>query len=276
MKKFFAVLLVAALCLTMGVSALAETRLEKIQSAGEIHLATSPDFAPNEFIDDTKSGQDQYVGSDIELAKYIAEKLGVKLVIDAMDFAAVQAAVTTGTTDMAIAGFAYTAERAEAAQPSIFFNITEDEDNKNQGLLVLKENADQFTKAEDFAGKKVATQNASLQYQLTTTQLPDAKIELVADLGTAVVMLTSGKVDAVAVDADNGDLFCHNYDEVTMSDFYFEYSSEGNILLVPKGETDLIDAINAVLEEVNEQGLYAQWREEATELAKTLGLEVDG
>ena len=97
-----------------------------------------------------------------------------------------------------------------------------------------------------------------------------------ADLGTAVVMLTSGKVDAVAVDADNGDLFCHNYDEVTMSDFYFEYSSEGNILLVPKGETELIDAINAVLEEVNEQGLYAQWREEATELAKTLGLEVDG
>ena len=193
-----------------------------------------------------------------------------------MDFAAVQAAVTTGTTDMAIAGFAYTEERAEAAQPSIFFNITEDEDNKNQGLLVLKENADQFTKAEDFAGKKVATQNASLQYQLTTTQLPDAKIELVADLGTAVVMLTSGKVDAVAVDADNGDLFCHNYDEVTMSDFYFEYSSEGNILLVPKGETDLIDAINEVLEEVNELGLYAQWREEATELAKTLGLEVDG
>ena len=51
---------------------------------------------------------------------------------------------------------------------------------------------------------------------------------------------------------------------------------EGNILLVPKGETELIDAINAVLEEVNEQGLYAQWREEATELAKTQGLEVDG
>ena len=42
------------------------------------------------------------------------------------------------------------------------------------------------------------------------------------------------------------------------------------------GIPELIDAINAVLEEVNEQGLYAQWREEATELAKTLGLEVDG
>ena len=274
MKKFIATLLAAALTLTMCASALAESRLDKILEAGEIHMATSPDFAPSEFIDDSKTGQDQYVGSDIELGKYIAEKLGVKLVIDAMDFSAVQAAVTTGSTDMAISGFAYTEERAQAAEMSAFYNI--DDDGKGQGLLVLKENADQFTKAEDFAGKKVATQNASLQYQLTTTQLPDAKIELVADLGTAVVMLTSGKVDAVAVDADNGDLFCHNYDEVTMSDFYFEYSSEGNILLVPKGETDLIDAINAVLEEVNEQGLYAQWREEATELAKNLGLEVDG
>ncbi|MDO4356029.1 MAG: transporter substrate-binding domain-containing protein [Clostridia bacterium] len=275
MKKFIAALLAAALCLTMCASALAETRLEKILASGEIHMATSPDFAPNEFIDDSKTGQDQYVGSDIELAKYIAEKLGVKLVVDAMDFSAVQAAVTTGNTDMAIAGFAYTEERAEACGTSTFYNMSNKEDGKNQGLLVLKENADQYTKAEDFSGKKVATQNASLQYQLTTTQLPEAQVELVSDLGTAVMMLTSGKVDAVAVDADNGDLFCHNYDEVAMSEFYFDYSSDGNILLVTKGEDDLLAAINEILDEVNEQGLYQQWREEATELAKSLGLEVD-
>lgn len=275
MKKIIAVLLATALCLTMCATALAETRLEKILASGEIHMATSPDFAPNEFIDDSKTGQDQYVGSDIELAKYIAEKLGVSLVIDAMDFSAVQAAVTTGNTDIAIAGFAYTEERAEACGISTFFNISNKEDGKNQGLLVLKDNADQYATAEDFTGKKIATQNASLQYQLTSTQLPEAEIELVADLGTAVMMLTSGKVDAVAVDADNGDLFCNNYDEVAMAEFYFDYSSDGNVLLVTKGEDDLLDAINEILEEVNELGLYEQWRAEATELAKNLGLEVD-
>lgn len=273
MKKFIAALLAAALCLTMCASALAETRLEKILASGEIHMATSPDFAPNEFIDDSKTGQDQYVGSDIELAKYIAEKLGVKLVVDAMDFSAVQAAVTTGNTDMAISGFAYTEERAEACGISTFYNI--DSDGKGQGLLVLKEKADQFTKPEDFAGKTVATQNGSLQYKLTTAQLPDAKIELIADLGTAVMMLVNGKVDAVAVAGGNGEVFSNNYPEVCMSEFMFEYESEGSVMLVPKGEDELLDAINEILNEVNELGLYKQWNEEATELAKSLGVDVN-
>ena len=68
-------------------------------------LATSPDFAPLEF-EDLSSGEAQYVGSDIELAKYIAEKLGVELEISAMDFSAVQAAIPSGQADIAISGFA--------------------------------------------------------------------------------------------------------------------------------------------------------------------------
>ena len=57
--------------------------LDKIQERGELIVGTSPDFPPNEFIDSTKTGQAQYVGSDIELAKYIAKKMGVKLTIKA-------------------------------------------------------------------------------------------------------------------------------------------------------------------------------------------------
>ena len=49
--------------------------LDKIQERGELIVGTSPDFPPNEFIDSTKTGQAQYVGSDIELAKYIAKKI---------------------------------------------------------------------------------------------------------------------------------------------------------------------------------------------------------
>ena len=73
MKKFVATLLAMVLCMTICSAALAETRLDKILEAGEIHMATSPDFAPNEFIDDSKTGQDMYVGADIDLGKYIAE-----------------------------------------------------------------------------------------------------------------------------------------------------------------------------------------------------------
>lgn len=274
MKKIIATLLAVALTMTLCASALAESRLDKILAAGEIHLATSPDFAPSEFIDDSKTGQDQYVGSDIELAKFIAQELGVKLVIDAMDFTAVQASASMGTTDMAISGFAYTEERAEACGMSIFYGT--DDDSKGQGLLVLKENADQYQTAEDFAGKTIATQNGSLQYKLATAQLPsDIKIELIGDLGTAVLMLINGKVDAVAVAGGNGEVFANNYTEVAMAPFMFEYVSEGNVILMPKGEDELINAINEILEKVNEQGLYKQWSDEATELAKSLGIEVN-
>ena len=60
--------------------------LEKVQDAGVLKVAVSPDFAPYEFMDPSKSGQDTYVGADIEMIKYIAEKLGVKMEILAMDF----------------------------------------------------------------------------------------------------------------------------------------------------------------------------------------------
>ena len=43
-------------------------------TAGSLTVAISPDFAPMEFVDVSKSGQDQYVGFDVTLAKYIAEK----------------------------------------------------------------------------------------------------------------------------------------------------------------------------------------------------------
>ena len=101
------------------------------------------------------------------------------------------------------------------------------------------------------------------------------KVKLITNLNDAIMMLVTGKVDAVAVDADNGALFAGNYDSIAMADFHFDYSSEGNVLAVTKGETELIEAINKILDEVNEKGLYKQWKDDATELAKSLGIDVN-
>ncbi len=141
---------------------------------------------------------------------------------------------------------------------------------------MLKEKTGDYTTAEAFSGKTIATQNASLQYNLVTSQLPaDVKVKLITNLNDAIMMLVTGKVDAVAVDADNGALFAGNYDSIAMADFHFDYSSEGNVLAVTKGETELIEAINKILDEVNEKGLYKQWKDDATELAKSLGIDVN-
>ena len=273
MKKLFCAALAAAMLMaTMSGCGSSQNRLEKILESGKLVLATSPDFAPLEF-EDLSSGEAQYVGSDIELAKYIAEKLGVELEISAMDFSAVQAAIPSGQADIAISGFARTEERAQNMELSTPFNITED---GGQTVLVLKGEGANYTTAEDFSGLQIGAQNGSLQYNLVSEQLPDdVEIVPVGSLNDGVLMLETGKIDALASDLSNAELLLESHDGIETTDFMFEYSSEGNVAAVKKGETELIEAVNEIIEEVNELGLYDQWKEEATELAKSLGLEVN-
>lgn len=110
--------------------------LDKIQERGELIVGTSPDFPPNEFIDSTKTGQAQYVGSDIELAKYIAKKMGVKLTIKAASFDTVLANLQTEEIDLAITGLAYTPARAQQMEMSIGYNMTED--TGGQAVIIAK------------------------------------------------------------------------------------------------------------------------------------------
>ena len=273
MKKLFCAALGAAMLMAaMSGCGSSQNRLEKIKESGKLVLATSPDFAPLEF-EDLSSGEAQYVGSDIELAKYIAEKLGVELEISAMDFSAVQAAIPSGQADIAISGFAKTEERAQNMELSTPFNITED---GGQTVLVAKGQGANYTAAEDFSGLQIGAQNGSLQYNLVSSQLPeDVEIVPVGSLNDGVLMLETGKIDALASDLSNAELLLESHDGIETTDFMFEYSSEGNVAAVKKGETELIEAVNEIIEEVNELGLYDQWKEEATELAKSLGLEVN-
>ena len=134
MKKLFAMLL--ALVMTMGLMACGAqptaandtdgdaagedaavtepaNALEKIKADGVLTVALSPDFSPMEFVDSSKTGQEQYVGFDITLAKYIAENLGVELVIEPMGFDASQTAVYTGSVPMSISGYSWTEESPE-------------------------------------------------------------------------------------------------------------------------------------------------------------------
>lgn len=273
MKKLFCAALAAAMLMaTMSGCGSSQNRLEKILESGKLVLATSPDFAPLEF-EDLSSGEAQYVGSDIELAKYIAEKLGVELEISAMDFSAVQAAIPSGQADIAISGFAKTEERAQNMELSTPFNITED---GGQTVLVAKGQGANYTAAEDFSGLQIGAQNGSLQYNLVSSQLPDdVEIVPVGSLNDGVLMLETGKIDALASDLSNAELLLESHDGIETTDFMFEYSSEGNVAAVKKGETELIEAVNEIIDEVNELGLYEQWKDEATELAKSLGLEVN-
>lgn len=243
--------------------------LEKIKADGVLTVATSPDFSPMEFVDSSKSGQDQYVGFDVSLAKYIAQELGVELVIEPMGFDACQTAVYTGSVPMSLSGYSYTDERAENYELSDYYYAGENE--TEQVLLLRSEDASKYTKPEDFSGLDVGAQNASLQMNLVTSQLPDANPIPIGDITVGVMELKSGNIEAMAVAIGNANMIIAANPELVMCDWQFEVDeeSENNLILITKGETELLEAVNEILAKAYDAGLYGEWYEEAVKLGES-------
>ena len=116
------------------------------------------------------------------------------------------------------------------------------------------------------------TQSGTVQEQNVLTQLPDSEPVTFDIIQNAVLALDSGKVDAVSVSIANGEMFVSTNPKLAVSTVQFDNSQNGNVIGFPKGETELVDAVNKIIDEVLEQGLYDQWLEEATVEAENLGL----
>lgn len=234
-----------------------------------LKVALSPDFAPMEFVDTTKSGQDAYVGFDVSLAKFIASEMGMELEIMPMSFNACQVAVETGSVDMGISGFSYTKERAENYNLSDFYYAGDNE--SDQVIITTKANEGKFPTAESFSGKKVGAQNASLQLDLCKDQLPaDCEIVEIGDLTTAFLQLKNGDFDALAVSKGQGEVFiANNPDDVAQSgfEFYVDPQQVANLILMQKGNDELTAKVNEILAKAYDAGYYNEWYEEAMALA---------
>lgn len=271
MKKLvcllLAVLTVFALCACGGSGE--KSALQEIKDSGVLTVALSPDFSPMEFVDSSKSGQEQYVGFDVMLAQFIAEELGVKLEIQAMSFDACQTAVSTASVPMSISGFSWTEERAENFELSDYYYAGENE--TEQVLLIRKADSDKYKSAEDFDGVDVGAQNASLQMMMVTEQLPNAKAYTIGDIGVGVLELQSGNIEALAVAAGNAEMIIESNPDLVVCEWEFDVKAEyeANVVLITKGETELLEAVNAALQKAYDAGYYGDWYEEAVELAKS-------
>lgn len=260
MKKMFAlllaVLMVAALFTGCGKS-----------SENVLTVVTSPDFAPMEFCDVSKTGQDQYVGFDIMLAKYIADELGMELEILPMSFDSCPTAVTSGKATLAISGFSWMEDRAANYNLSDYYYAGDNE--TEQVIITLKDKEGQFASVDDFAGMKIGAQNASLQEQLCQEQLPGAEIVTIGDLSTALMQLKKGDFDFIAVAKGQADVFLSNDPDVALSGFEFDVDPKyvGNLVILKKGDDEMTEKVNAILAKAEAAGLYAEWYEEAEILA---------
>lgn len=243
--------------------------LDEIKASGELHITLSPDFAPMEFIDSSKDGQEQYVGLDVFLAKYIADYIGVKLVIEPMSFDACQTAVYTGSVPMSISGYSWTEERGENYEISDYYYAGDNE--TEQVILIKKTDADKYASAEDFSGVDVGAQNASLQMNLLTSQLPDANPITIGDLGVGVLELQNGSIEALAVAKGNAEMILDSNPDLMICSWEFEIAAEyeANVILITKGETALLNVVNEALAKAYADGLYGTWYEDAVALAKS-------
>ena len=244
--------------------------LDEIKASGELHITLSPDFAPMEFIDSSKDGQEQYVGLDVFLAKYIADYIGVKLVIEPMSFDACQTAVYTASVPMSVSGYVWTEERAESYEISDYYY---DGDNKIEPVILIRTaDAEKYTSSEDFNGVDIGAQNASLQMQLVTSQLPDANPVAVGDVGTGVLELQNGSIEALAVAKGNAEIIMDANPDLVLCPWEFTITEETEafVILITKGETALLNVVNEALANAYSEGMYGAWHDEAVALAKVV------
>jgi polar amino acid transport system substrate-binding protein len=266
----------AAAVLFAGASE-AANRLEEIKKRGFIEIATEPYFAPNEFIDPTKSGDDKYVGSDIELARYIGKKLGVDVKIVPLEFTAVLTGVTEGKYDMAISALAYTPVREEAMNLSKGYYFSKE--RKGHGILIRESEKDAIKGPEDLTGKIVVVQSASLQELFAQTQIPKDIKELKRVSATTDIFLSvqEKKADACLTAVSVAEIYINNNSGsglMIVEGFQFaeDESTLGTRIGIPKGEKELTDAVNAIIDELRASGQYEKWYDEYTAYAQSLGI----
>ena len=276
MKKFFAMLLALAMILSCaacgGSSKAKDDLLEEIKAQGYIELCTEPYFAPFEFVDPSKTGDDQYVGVDIEIAKYIAEKIGVELRIVPLDFTAVLAGIADGKYDIAISAIAYSPSRAEAMRLSNVYKPN----SGGYGFLTRTEDVDKYTSVEDLKDAVVITQSGSVQESLYNQNVKACKeFKLVANMTDGYLAVAEGKADVCICSTESAQLYAEANGGLAIPDFRFEVdpNMNGTVVAMPlKGSESLLEVVNEAIAELNAQGKIDQWNEEYTAYAAELGI----
>ena len=209
-------------------------------NAGKLTMSTNAAFPPYEMTTDT----DDFEGIDIEVAGAIAEKLGLELQVDDMDFDAALLAAQNGKSDMVMAGVTVTDERLKVMDFS---------DTYAEGIqsIIVPEDSDIAT-ADDLSGKAIGTQRGTTGYIYCTDDFGEENVIAYDDGLTAVQALNNGQVDAVVIDNAPAQEFVAANPGLKILDT--AYAQEDYAIGVAKGNTQLLDAINGALEELQADG----------------------
>ncbi len=208
---------------------------------GKLHMATNAAFPPYEMVADDGS----FEGIDVEIAGKIAEKLGLELVVDDMDFGSVITSVQAGKSDIALAGLTVTDERKENVDFS---------DTYATGVqtVIVPIDSDIET-IDDLQGKLIGCQESTTGYIYCSDDYGEDMVTAFPNGANAIQALLSGKVDAVVIDSQPAQEFvAQNAGKLKMLDT--EYVTEDYAIGVSKDNAALRDAVNNALKELIDDG----------------------
>ena len=207
---------------------------------GKLTMSTNAAFPPYESTDDNGN----FVGIDIDVATAIAEKLGLELQVDDMDFDAALLAAQNGKSDLVMAGVTVTEDRQLVMDFS---------DSYATGIqsIIVKEDSDVAT-PDDLADKMIGTQRGTTGYIYCSDDFGDEHVTPYDDGLTAVQALVNGQVDAVVIDNAPAKEFVAANPGLKILDT--AYAEEDYAIGVAKGNTAMLDAINGALEELKNDG----------------------
>lgn len=202
-------------------------------------MVTEAGFAPYEYY-----SNGEIVGVDVDIAKEIAASMGKELVIKDIAFDSIINEVKTGKADFGAAGISYSEERAKNVDFTINYSTSKQ--------VVIVKNDSGITNIGDINGKKIAVQLGSIADTYVSSTYKDASVVRQKKYLAAIEDLNTGKVDCVVMDLLPAEQILKTNSGLKLLDGSLVEDSYG--MIVKKGNKELLDNINKVLEKLKNEG----------------------
>ena len=205
----------------------------------QLVMVTEAGFAPYEYYENG-----EVVGVDVDIAKEIAKYLGKKLVVKDIAFDSIINEVKTGKADFGAAGISYSDDRAKNVDFSINYAVSKQ--------VVIVNNNSSITNVNEISNKKIAVQLGSIADTFVTEKYKNANVVRQKKYLAAIEDLKTGKVDCVVMDELPAKEIVSKNEGIKILDGSLTNDSYG--MVVKKGNKELLDAINMVLQNLKDEG----------------------
>lgn len=202
-------------------------------------MVTEAGFAPYEYYENG-----EIVGVDVDIAREIAKLLGKELVIKDIAFDSIINEVRTGKADIGAAGISYSDERAKKVDFSINYSVSKQ--------VVIVKNDSFINSIKDINDKKIAVQLGSVADTYVTENYKNAEIVRQKKYLAAIEDLKVGKVDLVVMDELPAKEIIEKNSGIKILDG--ELTSDSYGMIVKKGNTELLETVNKVLNRLSSDG----------------------